>query len=579
MKDGEEQLERLLVPFDRNFFDPAHRFKVIGTGSLGGKAKGLAVVQGIISDTWDRSLFPDVEVSIPSLTVIRTDVFDAFIQRNKLQALAYSDEDDTTKALAFQRADLPAEILGDLRVLVEKVHTPLAIRSSSVLEDALREPFAGVYETKMIPNNQPSPDERFRRLSEAVKLVYASTYFRAAREYIRSTKHRPEEEKMAVIIQEVVGSRAGDRYYPHLSGVARSYNFYAMGRTRPEDGVASLALGLGKTIVDGGKCWTYSPAYPAIGPPHLSPSDRVKLTQSSFWAVNMGKPPAYDPVNEREYLVEGTLKDAEEDDRLARLASTYDPASDRITPGVSRTGARVLDFAPLLTHEALPVNRLVRSLLSACETSIGEPLEIEFAMTFDPPRFGFLQARPMVVSSGQVSIGDEELRSRRTRVSCRNALGNGIDESIADIVFVKPESFSATSTKAIALELESINRLLSAENRPYLLIGFGRWGSSDPFLGIPVVWGQISGARAIVEASNEGVQAEISQGSHFFHNLTSFSVRYFSLRPTDGDRVDWTWLRSLPIAVETSFVCHATTDRPLIIKVDGTKGIGTVQTQ
>ena len=569
-------MESLLAPFDRTFFDPSQRFKVIGTGSLGGKAHGLAVIQDILAMSWDNTSFPGIDVSIPSLTVIRTDVFDAFLTRNELHKIAYADEDDSYKAYAFQKAALPAEILGDLRALVEQVHTPLAVRSSSLLEDALSEPFAGVYETKMIPNNQPSVDERFRRLSEAVKFVYASTFFRSARDYVRATSHRTEDEKMAVILQEVVGSPVGDRFYPNVSGVARSYNFYAMGRARPEDGVVSLALGLGKTIVDGGKCWTYSPAYPMIAPPYRSSVELVKSTQSTFWAVNMGKPPAYDPINEREYLVEGTLQDAEEDGRLQYIASTYDPASDSRTPGTSRVGIRVLDFSMLLASRELPVNQLVRNILAVCAESVGAPLEAEFAMTFDPPRFGFLQARPMVVSQAEVTLTEADLRSDRTRIRSGTVLGNGIVDTISDIVYVKPEMFATTSTRAIADELADLNNVLTSSHRPYILIGFGRWGSADPFLGIPVAWGQISGAQAIVEASIPDLNIDFSQGSHFFHNLTSFHVSYFCIRSGGSDSIDWQWLQSQRIVNDRKFTRHITLPNPLTLKVDGRSGTGMV---
>ena len=273
------------------------------------------------------------------MTVIRTDVFDAFLERNALTDLAYSESGNDVIAQAFQKALLPMEILGDLRRLIEKVHTPLAIRSSSMLEDALNHPFAGVYFTKMIPNNQPSPDVRFQKLMEAIKLVYASTFSKSAKDYLKAIRRSPTDEKMAVIIQEVVGLRHADRFYPNVSGIAKSYNFYPIGRSRPEDGMASLALGLGKTIVDGGMCWTYSPAYPGISAPSASAGELMEQTQSEFWAVNMGKPPAYDPIKETEYLLQPNLSDAEADGTLSHIASVYDVQDDRISIGLDRRGA------------------------------------------------------------------------------------------------------------------------------------------------------------------------------------------------------------------------------------------------
>ena len=316
-----------LPSFDRHFWDGTFQFTRIGTGALGGKASGLAFAKDLLAETIGASAFSEVEVNVPTMAVIATDCFDEFIARNRLGELRVEDLPDDRIGHAFQQADLPVELLGDLRALTTQVKTPLAVRSSSLLEDALDRPFAGVYGTKMIPNNQFDPDTRFRRLTEAIKFVYASTYFREARDYIKTTGHDPKEEKMAVILQEVVGRRHGDRFYPDVSGVARSYNFYPTGPALPEEGVASLALGLGKTIVDGGVAWTFSPAYPKKPPPFGSVQEMLRGTQTEFWAVNMGKPPAYDPVNETEYLVTAGLKEAEADDVLRCLASTFDPRS------------------------------------------------------------------------------------------------------------------------------------------------------------------------------------------------------------------------------------------------------------
>ncbi len=370
--------------------------------------------------------------------------------RNELYDLAFDDMPDERMAHAFQRAALPAEILGDLRALISGVHSPLAMRSSSLLEDALHEPFAGVYATKMIPNNQHSPDVRFQKLVEAIKFIYASTYFGSAKDYLQATGREVGIEKMAVIIQEVVGRRHDERFYPHLSGVARSYNFYASGYAKPEDGVVHLALGLGKTIVDGGMSWMYSPARPKVNPPVGSPAELLKLTQTTFWAVNMGKPPAYDPVHETEYLVKAGLGEAERDGVLRYLASTFDPHSGRITPGVGQTGPRLLTFAPLLVWEEAPLNRLLKQLLVLSEQAYDAPVEIEFAMNLDEQkrsrhRFGFLQARPMVVSSEQVEIDPADMTGEDVLLASASVLGNGVNDSIRDIVYVRPERFQGSS--------------------------------------------------------------------------------------------------------------------------------------
>ncbi len=569
-------MDQDLKEFKRDLFDERRRLTTIGTGAIGGKAGGIVVIDKILSSFHPPGSAPQIPVNVPAFTVIGTDVFDAFIERNDLGRLRSSDTPDDVISHAFQRASLPAEILGDLRGLIEKVHVPLAIRSSSLLEDRLYQPFAGVYSTKMIPNNQPGADVRFQKLVEAVKFVYASTYLHSARDYIKAIGRSPDEEKMAVIIQEVVGTRHHDRFYPRLSGVARSYNFYSMGRTRPEDGIVNLALGLGKTIVDGGTSWSYSPRYPSISPPFASARDLLEGTQTEFWAVNMGKPPAYDPIRETEYLVRSNLQDAESDGTLEYVASTYNAGSDRIAMSLAAPGPRVLNFARMLTLNEPPLNDLLRGLLEASEQALGMPVEMEFAMTFDPVRFGFLQLRPMVVSHADVTIDNEELRRPCNLVASERVLGNGIVDTIRDIIYVRPGQFEAKQTPKIALELEAMNRKMLDAGRQYLLIGFGRWGSSDPWLGIPVNWGQVCAARVIIEATTPSMNVELSQGSHFFHNLTSFQVSYFSVPHTGEYAIDWDWLEKQPCEEETGFLRHLRLAGPLLVKVDGRRSRGII---
>jgi hypothetical protein len=554
----------------------------IGTGEIGGKARGLAAALEILEGGFGPDPTREIEVSVPQLVVIATDVFEDFIERNDLREIALSDLPDERIAHAFQRASLPTEIAGDLRAMMEEVRSPLAVRSSSLLEDALFRPFAGVYETKMTPNDQHDPSERFRKLVEAIKFVWSSTFFSAPKSYIRTTDKSIEDERMAVVLQEVVGQRHGDRYYPHLSGVCRSYNFYPTARAKPEDGIVSLALGLGKTIVDGGVCWSYAPPRPHLPPPFASAQDRMKNTQATFWAVNMGKPPAFDPIAESEYLVQGDLGDAEYDGTLDHVASTYVAASDRFSPGTGSTGPRVLDFAPLLELRRFRFNDVVRRMLEACEQSLETPVEIEFAMTIERrdrstrPRLGFLQVRPMVVSDTQVDISDDDLRAANLLAASTRVLGNGIDDQITDVVYVRPQAFHARHTTTIARQLEPINSQLFGSGRPYLLIGFGRWGSSDPWLGIPVNWGQICGARAIIEATLPNMAVELSQGSHFFHNLSSFEVSYFMIPHQAQPGIDWDWLDRQEVLTETEFVRHVQLRGPLEIRVDGRSGRGVI---
>lgn len=567
--------------FDRQFFDGHERFTAIGEGSIGGKASGLLRLRDVLAARVDAARHPGVEVSIPALTVLTTDLFDRFLDENGLRDLAHSGASDERIALAFQRAALPVEITGDLRALIRGVTQPLAIRSSSLLEDALYQPFAGVYATKMIPNNQPHVDARFRRLVESIKLVWASTFFREARRYAAAAGRSIEEEKMAVIVQEVVGRRHRERFYPDLSGVARSYNFYRSGNARPEDGVVSLALGLGRTIVDDGVAWSYSPAHPRVAPPHGSVGELLERTQTQFWAVNMGEPPAYNPIVETEYLTRCGLADSEEDGTIRYAASTYDAGSDRLVAGTGRQGPRVLNFAPLLDLEEWPVNAIVRDLLRICEEETGGVVEIELAATFEEAparkaRIGFLQVRPMVVSQERVEIAAEESASERVLVASEAVMGNGVVDDVRDVVYVRPDRFEGRHTPRIADEIATLNDALAAEGRPYLLIGFGRWGSTDSWLGIPVVWAQISGARAIVEASLATMNVDLSQGSHFFHNISSFRIPYFCVRHDTGRPIRWDVLDHRPAIAETPFVRHVRFERPLLVKVDGRAGRGVV---
>ncbi len=569
--------------FDRKFWDGTFRFTQMGGGSIGGKASGLAFMRDALERTGLAPKFPNAAINVPTLAVVATDYFDDFMQQNKLNELACDEMPDHRIGHAFQQANLPAELLGDLRALISQVHTPLAIRSSSLLEDAIERPFAGVYATKMIPNNQFDTDTRFRRLVEAIKFVYASTFFREARAYIRTTGRAQNEEKMAVIIQEVVGLRHGDRYYPHISGVARSVNFYPVAPARSEDGIVNLALGMGKTVVDGGVVWTYSPAFPKNPPPFASVEEMLQSTQTEFWVVNMGKPPAYDPVNEVEYMQLADLGAAEEDGVLELLASTYDHNRGRMVPGTWANGARVLNFAPQLVLEQFPLNAVISAMLRAAEDSTRAKVEIEFALTFDrngddsiTARFGFLQVRPLVISEQLVDVPVEDLHGKNVLVASEHIMGNGVKEGVHDVVFVRPETFSSENTPEIALEIGELNREIGESKRPYVLIGFGRWGSSHPSLGIPVDWSQISGACAIVEATLPGMNVELSQGSHFFHNLSSFRASYFMVRFDGSYPIHWDWLNAQEVCRETQYVRHVRTKEPLLVRVDGRSGRGVI---
>jgi hypothetical protein len=562
------------------FLDASETFTRIGSGSLGGKAGGLRLVRDqIIGGLESQRL---VEVTVPTLTVLTTEVFDAFMERNDLYKIAFSDRPDDSIAHAFQRAELPAEHVGDLRALISQVHTPLAVRSSSLLEDALKHPFAGIFTTKMIPNNEIEEDQRFLRLVQAIKLVYASTYFRADKAYYAAVGESHESEKMAVIVQEVVGQRANDRFYPCVSVVARSFNYYPRSNARCEEGVVHLALGLGKTIVDGGLSWSFSPAMPKAPPYFKDVGDMLRNTQTSFWAVNMGKPPLPDPIRETEFMVQPDLAAAEADGALKLLVSSFDPGADRFYSGLSGKGPRVLDFAPLLGAPQLGFARLMERLIKLSRQALDTDVEIELAVNLDrnqglPARVGFLQVRPMLSATDDTVVESAEMTGPDVLTASESVLGHGRLDSLCDVVYLKPEVFDLASTPVIAKQIEEINRGLRDQETSCLLIGFGRWGTTEPWLGVPVDWQQISQARAIVEISLPKVSPDPSLGAHFFQNLLGLGVLYLSVTDAGLGKVDWQWLEQQQVIRETEFVKHVRTPQPLRISVDGKNRRGVVK--
>ena len=571
--------ENKIPVFNRDFFSSEEKFTKIGDGSIGGKASGLAYIKDSLLTKFDKNKYPNIAVEIPNLTVLGTEVFDKFMELNKFYDIIDSNLTDERIAHAFQKGEFPFEFIGDLRALIEKAKTPLAIRSSSLLEDAINHPFAGVYGTKMIPNNQPDADSRFRKLIEAVKFVYASTFFKDARDYITVTGKIAQDEKMAVIIQEVVGDKYDNLYYPTISGVGRTFNFYPFGHAEPEDGVLVLALGLGKTIVDGGKTWSVSPAYPNQPPPYNSTQDIMRQTQTEFWSVNMGKPPIFDPLKESEYLIKKDIKQAEYDDTIKFIASTYQAASDKIVIGCGNDGPRILNFGPLLRFDDIPFIDAISEVMAICKAESDSDVEIEFAATIDDDqnmRIGFLQVRQMKISDESVQIDESELSSPNLILSSDRIMGNGQIDYIKDIVYIKPETFNAKDTPQMALDIAKINSTLNNENMKYLLIGFGRWGSSDPWLGVPVVWSQISNAKVLIEATLPDMDVDLSQGAHFFHNLTSFNIFSFSVHHAGSHKINFDWLNNQSAESETEFVRHIKISNPLTIKADTKNSLGVI---
>lgn len=576
------QRRGVVEDFRPRTFDPAGSFARIGGGSLGGKARGLAFVRHLF-DTFDVSgRFEGVHINVPPAVVLGTEVFDLFLENNRLQDFALRCQDDGELDRRFLSAGFPEEPLADLGVFLDMVRHPLAIRSSSLLEDSQYLPFTGVYETFMVPNAHPDPLVRMRQLVAAIKKVYASAFSSHAKAYLQATPYRLEEEKMAVIIQRVVGARHSDRFYPDFAGVARSHNFYPTAPLTAADGIAAVGLGLGRTVVQGDKCLSFCPRYPQHMIQFSSVKDMLGNSQRDFWALHLSQdmPPVDAPEFARE--VKYGLEVAEADGTLAHVGSTYSHENLVVYDGLSRPGVRLVSFAPILKHKLFPLAAVLETLLEIGSHGMGTPIEIEFAVNLHVPpgtprEFGFLQMRPLSLSREHqaVDVGspaEEGLICRSSRV-----LGNGRVDSIFDAVVVDIGSFNRSRSRETAAEVAQFNASLVKEHRPYLLVGVGRWGSHDPWLGIPVTWDQISGARVIVEAGFKDFRVTPSQGSHFFQNITSFQVGYFSVNPEAGEgSVDWEWLGTQPALADTGVVRHLRFPEPLVVKMDGRRQQGVV---
>jgi CheY-like chemotaxis protein len=577
-----EQAESLVGDFDRHAFDAeAPFFARIGGGSLGGKARGLAFVRRLLGLHQVHHRFPGVHIGVPPAVVLATDVFDRFLAENGLLDLALHSSDDQELLRRFLAARFPEDALTDLAAFLEAVRCPLAVRSSSLLEDSQYQPFTGVYETFMLPNHQPSTRVRLERLVDAVKRVYASTFSHHAKAYLRATPYRLEEEKMAVILQKVVGGPHGGRFYPEFSGVARSHNFYPVPPLTSEDGVAAVALGMGRSVVEGEKCLTFCPRYPRHLLQFSSVDDMLANSQRQFWALEPGRPEGGDPEEALRETRFG-LEVAEADGTLYALGSTYSQDNHVVYDGLSRPGVRLVSFAPILKHDVFPLAEILALLLDIGRRGMNRPAEIEFAVRLDVPtgqprEFGFLQMRPLVLSreTAELEIADVEtgaLVCRSTKV-----LGNGRLDDLRHVVVVDFHRFDRAQSRQAAGAVARFNAELQSRGAPYLLIGVGRWGSTDPWLGIPVTWDEISGARVIVEAGFRDIRVVPSQGSHFFQNLTSFQVGYFTANPELGEGfVDWDWLAAQPAEAEDGHVRLLRFEQPLVVKMNGRQNQGVI---
>lgn len=568
--------------YKKERFDEYSNFARIGDGSLGGKGRGLAFIGAMIK-RYPKLEQENFAVNIPKTVVICTDIFDEFMETNELYPIALSDTDNDTILKYFLRASLPSRLIEDLMAFSEVVKGPIAVRSSSLLEDSHYQPFAGIYSTYMIPK-QEDKYEMLRSLSDAIKAVYASVFYQDSKAYMTATSNLIDQEKMAIVLQEVVGTQYGDHYYPTISGVARSLNFYPIGNEKAEDGIANIALGLGKYIVDGGLTLRFSPRHPHNILQMSSTDFALRETQTRFYALDLNPENIVDKfsVDDAFNLKKLTLKEADADGSLKFITSTYDPYDMIIRDGYYPGGRKILSFVNVLQHDVFPLASTLDQLLQIGQKEMGRPVEIEFAINMNKqdPRiatFYLLQIRPIVDNKEVMNEDLSVIQQEDTILSSTSVLGHGIINDVQDVIYVKTGAFNAANNQLIAYDIEKMNRKFTGTETNYVLVGPGRWGSSDPWLGIPVKWPHISNAKVIVECGLENYRVDPSQGTHFFQNLTSFGVGYFTINPFKGEGwFDEDYLNQLPAVEETEYLRHVRLHAPIVIKMDGKRSLGVV---
>jgi CheY-like chemotaxis protein len=572
----------VIAKFDKTSFNEYQTFSRIGEGSIGGKARGLAFINSIIKEKKLFNKFPDVLITIPRTVVISTDAFDEFMEHNNLYSVALSDMSDEEILNRFISAELPGWVYQDFYAFLDVSRAyPIAVRSSSKLEDSHYQPFAGIYSTYMIPR-VPDNKQMVKMLSDAIKEVYASVYYRVSKAYMTATANVIDEEKMGIILQEVCGNRHGDIFYPTISGVARSINYYPIGSEKAEDGIANIAFGLGKLIVDGGLSLRFSPRHPKKILQLTSPEAAMKETQKEFYALDLNfdsfVPSTDDGVN----LLKINTRDIKNDGAMKYVASTYDHNNNVLYDGINRPGKRIITFSNILQHKLFPLAEILKTLLETGQQEMNNPIEIEFAANLETPAgtpkiVNFLQIRPIVYNDESYNFDIDHITMDQTILFSDSALGNGLFKGIKDLVYVKPGSFNAAHNEKIAVDIEKINMGFVRSGMGYVLIGPGRWGSSDPWLGIPVKWPQISAARLIVESGLKNYRIDPSQGTHFFQNVTSFRVGYFTINPFNKEGYyDVEFLDKLETVYEDDYIRHVRFEKPLDIMIDGKRHKGVI---
>ena len=575
-----EQNKGKIIPFDKDSIgDPKNIIK-LKDGSLGGKGRGIAFINSLIHNFDFSQIIQDINICNPVTFIIGTDEYESFLDNNNLHPKLKLVRDYDVIKKIFIKGKLSRSLISKLSIILKTIKKPIAVRSSGLFEDSLMQPFAGIFDTFLLPNSNTDIKVRLQQVMDAIKLIFASVYSDIARGYVEAVNYKVEEEKMAIIIQEVVGNQYGDNFYPHFSGVASSYNFYPIAHMKPEEGFANIAVGLGKYVVDGEKSYRFSPKYPEIEA--YSTKDLFKNSQTQFYAVNLKDRKIDLMKSDEEGLIKMDISQAEKDDTLKHMASVYDSDNNRVVPGIHKAGPRIINFANILKYNYIPLSKALDVILEVGSEAIGSPVEIEFAVDLNRDKdykssLYILQIKPLLGNSDDYNIDLEKEDKSKHLLYTENALGNGKIDTITDLIYVDLDKFDKSKTELMVEEIEALNSKMILENRQYVLIGPGRWGTRDPWIGIPVNWPQISMAKVIVETSLVNFPLDASSGSHFFHNVTSADVGYLSVQQEmSTEYINWDILKKQKVLEQTTFFKHIQFAKPLIIKMDGKKRLSLI---
>jgi hypothetical protein len=575
-----EQNQGKIIPFEEAALGDESNIVSLMDGYLGGKGRGLAFINTLIYNFDFSQQIPMIKIQAPKTSVIGTEEFEYFMDRNDLRDFVAVTTDYEEIKKRFMEAKLTDTLVKRMKALLTRITKPIAVRSSGLFEDSLMQPFAGIFETYLLPNSHPDINVRLRQALDAVKLVFASIYSPEARGYIEAVNYKIEEEKMAVVIQEVAGRQYGDYFYPHISGVAQSYNFYPYAHMQPEEGFAVAAVGLGKSVVDGEKAYRFSPKYPATE--ISSPKDQFQNSQVEFYAVDLSKHDVNLLEGDTAGLAKLDIYEMEKQGNLKHCASVYDTDNLAIIPGITQPGPRIINFANILKYNYIPLAQTLEVVLDVVKEAMGSPVEIEFAVDLTKDRQGratfyLLQIKPLIGSAMDFNVNVDRIPKDKIMLFADKSMGNGVIDNISDVIYVDIDVFDKGDTVNMTYEIEKLNKMFAAENKKYLLIGPGRWGTRDRFIGIPVTWAQISHARVIIETSLEGYPLDASSGSHFFHNVVSMNVGYFSIQPElSKSFIRWDVLKSQKVITQTKYFRHIRFDKPLVVSMDGKKRIAVI---